>query len=113
VVVDPIAPERPRFTDEPALAALGYGSLVAFPLIFEDQVLGVLEIAHPPSEALLDCCFKVARRVASLVAIALHNSLLVEEVKRLNGLLGKENALLREELRQIRKETRYIAESGA
>jgi formate hydrogenlyase transcriptional activator len=39
--------------------------------------------------------------------------LLVEEVKRLNGLLGKENALLREELRQIRKDNRYIAESGA
>ncbi len=113
VVVDPIALERPRYADEPALAALGYGSLVAFPLIFEDQVLGVLEIAHPPSEALLDCCLQVARRVASLVAIALHNSLLVEEVKRLNGLLGRENALLREELRQIRKENRYVAESGA
>jgi formate hydrogenlyase transcriptional activator len=113
VVVDPIDPARPRFADEPRLAALGYGSLVAFPLVFEDQVLGILEIAHPPSEGLLDCCFRVARRVASLVAIALHNSLLVEEVKRLNGLLGKENALLREELRQIRKDHRYIAESGA
>ncbi len=113
VVVDPIMPGRPRFSDEQRLAALGYGSLVAFPLVFEAQVLGVLEIAHPPSEGLLDCCFQVARRVASLVAIALHNSLLVEEVKRLNGLLGKENALLRQELRQIRKESRYLAESGA
>ena len=97
----------------PGWPPLGYGSLVAFPLVFEDQVLGVLEIAHPPSEGLLDCCFQVARRVASLVAIALHNSLLVDEVKRLNGLLGRENALLREELRQIRKDDRYLAESGA
>ena len=113
VVVDPIDPARPRFGDEPRLAALGYGSLVAFPLVFEGQVLGVLEIAHPPSDGLLDCCFQVARRVASLVAIALHNSLLVEEVKRLNGLLGKENAQLRQELRQLRKESRYVAESGA
>jgi formate hydrogenlyase transcriptional activator len=37
----------------------------------------------------------------------------VEEVRRLNGLLGKENALLREELRQVRKDHRYLAESGA
>jgi formate hydrogenlyase transcriptional activator len=113
VVVDPIDPGHPRFADEPRLAALGYGSLVAFPLVFDDQVLGVLEIAHPPSEGLLDCCFQVARRVASLVGIALHNSLLVEEVRRLNGLLGKENALLREELRQVRRDHRYLAESGA
>jgi len=113
VVVDPIDPVRPRFSDEPHLAALGYGSLVAFPLVFEAQVLGVLEIAHPPSDGLLDCCFQVARRVASLVAIALHNSLLLEEVKRLNGLLGRENAQLRQELRLVRKESRYVAESGA
>jgi len=111
VVVDPIDPAHPRFRDEPRLAALGYGSLVAFPLVFEDQVLGTLEIAHPPREGLLDCCFQVARQVSSLVAIALHNSLQVEEVRRLNRLLGTENDLLKEELRSVRKEARYVAES--
>ncbi|HET9554748.1 MAG TPA: sigma 54-interacting transcriptional regulator [Anaeromyxobacteraceae bacterium] len=111
VVVDPIDPARPRYRDEPRLAQLGYGSVVSFPLVFEAQVLGVLEIAHPPREGLLDCCFQVARQVASLVAIALHNSLLVEEVRRLNRLLGKENAQLKEELRQVRKDARYVAES--
>jgi formate hydrogenlyase transcriptional activator len=112
VVVDPVDAIRPRFKDEPALAALGYGSLVSFPLVVEDRVLGALEIAHPPREGLLDCCFQVARQVASLVAIALHNSLLVEEVRRLNRLLGNENALLKEELRQVRKDARYVAESA-
>jgi formate hydrogenlyase transcriptional activator len=112
VVVDPVDPARPRFRDEAHLAALGYGSLVAFPLVFEEQVLGVLEIAHPPREGLLDCCFQVARQVASLVALALHNSLLVEEVRRLNRLLGHENALLKEELRQVRQGARYVAESA-
>jgi formate hydrogenlyase transcriptional activator len=112
VVIDPIDPTGPRFKDEPRLSALGYGSVVSFPLVFEDQVLGALEIAHPPREGLLDCCFQVARQVASLVAIALHNSLLVEEVRRLNRLLGNENALLKEELRQVRKESRYVAESA-
>jgi len=111
VVVDPIDGASPRFRDEPALAALGYGSLVSFPLVVEDRVLGALEIAHPPAEGLLDCCFQVARQVASLVAIALHNSLLVGEVRRLNGLLGRENALLKEELRQVRQDAGYVAES--
>jgi len=112
VVVDPIDPIHPRFRGDPALAALGYGSLVSFPLVVEDQVLGTLEIAHPPREGLLDCCFQVARQVASLAAIAFHNSLLIGEVRRLNGLLGRENALLKEELRQVRQDAGYVAESA-
>jgi formate hydrogenlyase transcriptional activator len=113
VVVDPLRPEEPRYADEPRLAALGYGSLVSFPLVFEDQLLGALDIAHPPREGLLDCCFQVARQVAHLVAIALHNSLMVEEVRRLNRLLDQENALLKAELRQMKRESRYVAESPA
>ena len=85
--------------------AYGYGSLVSFPLVFENEVLGTLDIAHPPAEGLLDCCFEVARQVARLVAIALHNSLMVEEVQRLNRLLGRENALLKEEIRQIKRDS--------
>jgi len=112
-VVDPLTPREPRFREEPLLAAYGYGSLVSFPLVFENEVLGTLDIAHPPREGLLACCFEVARQVAHLVAIALHNSLMVEEVQRLNRLLGKENALLKEEIRQIKRESRYVAESPA
>ncbi len=111
-VVDPLTPRAPRFREEQLLAAYGYGSLVSFPLVFENEVLGTLDIAHPPAEGLLACCFEVARQVAHLVAIALHNSLMVEEVQRLNRLLGKENALLKEEIRQIKKDTRYVAESA-
>ncbi len=113
IVVDPIEPTRPRFREEPRLAALGYGSLVSFPLVFEEQALGVLEIAHPPAEGLLDCCFQVAKQVAHLVAIALHNSLMVDEVQRLNRLLDRENTLLKEEIRQIKRDSRYVAESPA
>ncbi len=112
-VVDPLRPKEPRFREEPLLAAYGYGSLVSFPLVFENELLGTLDIAHPPREGLLACCFEVARQVAHLVAIALHNSLMVEEVQRLNRLLGKENALLKEEIRQIKRDSRYLAESQA
>jgi formate hydrogenlyase transcriptional activator len=111
-VVDPLQPKAPRFREEPLLSAYGYGSLVSFPLVFENELLGTLDIAHPPREGLLACCFEVARQVAHLVAIALHNSLMVEEVQRLNRLLGKENALLKEEIRQIKREARYVAESA-
>jgi formate hydrogenlyase transcriptional activator len=112
-VVDPLQPKTPRYREEPLLAAYGYGSLVSFPLVFEKEVLGTLDIAHPPAEGLLDCCYEVAKQVAHLVAIALHNSLMVEEVQRLNRLLGRENALLKEEIRQIKRDARYVAESPA
>jgi formate hydrogenlyase transcriptional activator len=112
-VVDPLTPAAPRFREEPLLAAYGYGSLVSFPLVFENELLGTLDIAHPPREGLLACCFEVARQVAHLVAIALHNSLMVDEVQRLNRLLDRENTLLKEEIRQIRRDSRYVAESPA
>jgi len=112
-VVDPIDGKAGRFREESLLAAYGYGSLVSFPLVFEGEALGTLDIAHPPADGLLDCCFQVAKQVAHLVAIALHNSLMVEEVQRLNRLLGRENALLKEEIRQIKRDGRYVAESPA
>jgi formate hydrogenlyase transcriptional activator len=112
-IVDPLQPKAPRYREEPLLAAYGYGSLVSFPLVFEKELLGTLDIANPPAEGLLDCCYEVAKQVAHLVAIALHNSLMVEEVQRLNRLLGRENALLKEEIRQIKRDARYVAESAA
>ncbi len=112
-VLDPVNAENPRFREEPLLAAMGYGSMVSFPLAFGDQVLGTLDIAHPPRKGLLDCCFQVASQVAHLLAIALHNSLMVEEVRRLNRLLDRENTLLKEEIRNIKREARYVAESPA
>ncbi len=113
VVVEPVDAKSPRFREEPLYAALGYGSLVSFPLLFEGERLGTLDIAHPPREGLLDCCFQVARQVARLVAIALHNSLMVDEVRRLARLLDRENALLKQEIRQMKRESRYVAESAA
>jgi formate hydrogenlyase transcriptional activator len=113
LVIDPINEKSPKFREEAPLAALGYGSLVCFPLVFEGEALGTLDIAHPPAKGLLDCCYQVAFQVSRVVAIALHNSLMVEEIKRLNQLLGRENALLKEELRGLKGPAPYIAESAA
>ena len=112
-VLEALDPIRPRYREEAAIARLGYGSLACFPLLFEDAVLGTLDIAHLPRAGLMQCCFSTASQLSRLTAIALHNSLMVEEVRRLNRLLDRENALLREELRQIRKDSRYVAESTA
>lgn len=111
VTVEHLQVEGSRFREESSLARRGYGTLVSFPLLFDEQVLGTLEIAHKPHEGLLDCCFETAERVSSLVAIALHNSLMVDEVRRLNRLLDRENTLLKEQIRHARGEARYIAES--
>jgi formate hydrogenlyase transcriptional activator len=113
LVLDPLEPAAPRFAEERRLAALGWGSLATFPLSFEGRLLGALQIASQPGEALPACCLAVAGRVAQLVAIALHNSLMIGEIRRLNQLLGSENALLREELRATRRDDRYVAESPA
>jgi len=101
---------RPRFREERQLAELGYGALAAYPLVVEDQVLGTLEIAHPPRCGLMERCFVAAGKVAELIAIALHNSLLVTEVRRLNQLLDRENAYLKDQVRLARREQRYVAE---
>jgi formate hydrogenlyase transcriptional activator len=111
LVIDPLDGAQPRFAEERRLAALGWGSLATFPLVFEGRLLGALQIASQPGEALPACCVAVTRRVADLVAIAIQNSLMVGEIRRLNQLLGSENALLREELRHARPDDRYVAES--
>jgi formate hydrogenlyase transcriptional activator len=113
VVIDPLDGAHPRFPEERRLAALGWGSLATFPLAIEGRRLGALQMASQPGEALPECCVAVARRVADLVAIAIQNSLMVGEIRRLNQLLGSENALLREELRHARPDDVYVAESPA
>ncbi len=110
-VLEDLASGNTGLREERDLAPLGYGTLVSFPLIFEDRVLGTLEIAHGPRQGLLDCCMETAGRIAGLLAIALNNSLMVNEVRRLNRLLDRENTLLKEQIRATRGESRYIAES--
>jgi formate hydrogenlyase transcriptional activator len=100
-----------RVREEAELAALGYGSLACFPLLVEERVIGTLDIAHPPRCAPLAPCFQAAERVARIIAIALHNSLLLEEVRRLNRLLDRENAVLRDQIQQTRQGLQYVAES--
>jgi formate hydrogenlyase transcriptional activator len=109
--VESIDPERTRYAEERRLRDSGYGSFAAFPLIAGDEVLGTLEIAHPPDRPMLGSCFTTASQVARLLAIALHNGLLIEETRRLNRLLGRENAILKEEIRESRRGARYVAES--
>jgi formate hydrogenlyase transcriptional activator len=111
VVIEHLDATAGRFREERTLAVAGYGSVACFPLILDDRPIGTLEIAHTPEEGLMEHCFHHAERVARLIAIALHNSLMVEEVRRLNRLLARENAVLKEEVG--RQWGEYVAVSPA
>jgi formate hydrogenlyase transcriptional activator len=102
-----------RYREEEDLARYGYGALACFPLIAEDQVLGTFEIAHLPKEEFLCRCFQPADRISKLIAIALHNSLMVTEIKRLNQLLDQENTRLKHQIRETRGLEKYVADGPA
>ena len=112
-VLEKLDPRHPRVAEEQHLGKHGYGAMVSFPLLIDDRVLGTLEIAHVHTHGLLDRCLDAAEHVARLLAIALHNSQLMEEVRRLNRLLDRENAYLKEQIGQVRRGMRYVAEGPA
>ncbi|MCU0232177.1 MAG: sigma 54-interacting transcriptional regulator [Acidobacteria bacterium] len=113
---EPVFAERlglgaPRWSEEALLAPRGYGSAASFPLVVDGRALGALEIAHAPREGVFAGCACHAGQIARLLAIALSNSLMFDEVRRLARLLKRENAVLREEA--TRGGRRYVAESPA
>ncbi|HOU54584.1 MAG TPA: sigma 54-interacting transcriptional regulator [Myxococcota bacterium] len=110
-VLEPLDPDHPRFREERPLALEGYGALVSIPLVFEDQVIGTLDVAHVRDHGLLQCCLQSAERIAGLLAIAMHNSRMVEEVRRLNRLLEGENARLKARIQEEARHALYVAES--
>ena len=112
-VLEGLDSDQPRVQEERELSQLGYGSLAVFPLNVDGRVLGTLELAHPHEHQPLDRCLGAAGRVAQLIAIALHNSLLMAEVQRLNRLLDRENAYLKDQIRHVRRGARYVAEGPA
>jgi formate hydrogenlyase transcriptional activator len=113
VTIDHIVPGGERYREEGELARYGYGALACFPLIAEERVLGTFEIAHLPKEEMLCRCFQPAERISKLIAIALHNSLMVAEIQRLNQLLGQENIRLKNQIRESHGQVRYVAEGPA
>ena len=112
-ILENLDPDQPRVQEEKILGRYGYGAVASFPLQVEERVLGTLEISHPPRHGLLGHCQDSGRQVARLIAIALNNSLLLDEVRRLNRLLDRENTQLKDQIRQTRKGHRYVAESPA
>ncbi len=101
VTVDHLRVSGGRYREEASLADYGYGAMACFPLLADERVLGTLEIAHVPPEGILCQCFQPADRIARLIGIALHNSEMVAEIRRLNQLLHRENARLKDEVRQV------------
>jgi len=109
-MVEELDAAQPRYREERQLAEEGYGALACYPLVVEERVLGTLDIAHPPRCGLMESCYVAAGKVAELIAIALHNSQLMVEVRRLNQLLDRENAYLKDQAQQARQDRHYVAE---
>lgn len=103
--------DRPQVEEERFLAPLGYQALACFPLIVEDKVLGTLDIAGFKGSHLLRQNWRDVEQIARILAIALNNSLMVGEVRRLNGLLQRENRALRQEVHHAQAGYRYVADS--
>ena len=116
VVLADLDPEHPRFREEAVLGRAGYRTLACFPLIVDRGVVGTLDLAHRESGTGERAWVEPAGRIARLVAIAVQNSLLVTEVRRLNALLHRENELLKGQIRERRTAAgggTYVAESPA
>jgi formate hydrogenlyase transcriptional activator len=111
VEVHGLSARAPRYHEETVLAPLGYRYLICFPLTFEGETLGTLDIAMRTKRGLPKGRRSDAEQLSRLIAIALHNSTLVEEIRRLNRMLGKENVRLQSELKLVRGNSRYVVES--
>jgi formate hydrogenlyase transcriptional activator len=111
VEVRDIDGNHPRFHEEAFLGPLGYRYLASFPLRFERETLGTLDIALKNAGGLEPGRRHDAEQLSRLIAIAFRNSTAVEETRRLNRLLDRENALLKNELRVARGNARYVVES--
>ncbi len=111
-IVTPIEAVRPRYREEPLLASLGYLSLVSFPLVHQDRVVGTLDIAHSSREGLLRCCFQMLEQVACIVAAALSGGGAEGDVQTDLALLheSREEALP-EGSRQSDQAPAYVAEN--
>jgi len=109
IVAQGLGASLERYHEARFLAPLGYQALASIPLIVEDRVLGTLDVAHGLDSTLLSRCLQDAEQVARLLAIALNNSLMVDEVRRLNRLLDRENTALKREIDRSHEGQRYIA----
>ena len=110
-VLEDIDPAGSRFPEEAEFGQLGYGSLVSFPLLVGDEVIGTLDIAHMPTCGLVCQCVRLAEKLALVIAISLHNSLLLQEVRDLNRALDRENAWLKGQLSAVQARRQYVAHS--
>lgn len=82
---------------------------VAFPVLFQHEVLGVLELGNLAAPEHWDDQKVALERVLPMVGLALKNSLVLEENKQVNGRLKKALENLEESNRLLRAQNETIA----
>jgi transcriptional regulator with GAF, ATPase, and Fis domain len=87
----------PRIVDQPWVAEHGLHAFAGYPLVFRDELLGVLGVFT--RERFVGSEFRDLQIFADQAATAIRNAQLFAEIGRLNERLALENAYLQEELR--------------
>ncbi len=101
----------PRIRDQHWLQENGFKSFAGYPLIFRDEVLGVMALFS--SQVISQSDFKGLALFANQAATAIKNAKLFNEVEALNKRLELENVYLHQEIKRHSKPSETIGESPA
>ena len=96
-----------------AVAEEGTESSCVAPLVVEGRPVGVLVLHAEQPGSYDDLDLALLEEVASLIAVALDNSLAYEEIKRLKKELEQENVYLHEEIETEHKFDEIVGQSGS
>jgi GAF domain-containing protein len=98
----------PRFSDKGWIVEAGIASFAGYPLVFEDELLGV--VAMFARRALSDAELEALGMFAAQASVAVKNARLFAEVTALGRRLEAENAFLKEE---VERATEIVGQSAA
>jgi formate hydrogenlyase transcriptional activator len=79
--------------------AVGHNSVCLYPLVGQEQVLGVLGLASSRENAFTDDDFAFLGQIANQIALAIENALAYRQVSELKDKLAQENVYLESEIR--------------
>ena len=94
----PLNVTKEEIAADPGVAA-GHNSACLYPLVGQEQVLGVLGLASSRESAFTDDDFAFLGQIANQIALALENALAYRQVSELKDKLAQENVYLESEIR--------------
>lgn len=93
------------------LLAEGFRALCVLPLFSDQQVLGVLMLAHTGEAPYFGVNLVLLQQIAARISLSLDNALAYQQISRLKDRLTRENLLLTEEIRNYESFDEIIGQS--